>query len=454
MRVTIRPGSVIEGASRVPGDKSIAHRHLILASTAKGRSEIRGLPAALDVLATARCLSRLVPSTRASLEAWASKAAAGADDHGFTWDPGVETSTETILWLEGEGRTALAGVRDPLDCGNSGTSLRLLCGVVAGVPIEVTLSGDESLRARPMERVAAPLRAMGAHVSTSNGHAPVRVRGGALQGIEHASEVPSAQVKGCVLLAGVSAEGRTVVRERVTTRDHTERALAALGAPIEIESGEVSVRAFQHEGFATSVPGDVSSAAFLVAAAAVTGGRVTIGDVGLNPSRTRYLDVMERMGIHVERRVMGEVLGEPVGELEVAAPPRIVGTTIGAEELPLIIDEVPVLALVAAHAAGESRFQGAGELRVKESDRLMGLVQGIMRLGGQAAREGEALVVAGGGLAGGLANARGDHRMAMSFCVGAFAASRRCVIEGVESASVSFPGFVPALRRLGGRLEE
>ena len=256
------------------------------------------------------------------------------------------------------------------------------------------------------------------------------------------------------MLAGVSAEGRTVVRERVTTRDHTERALAALGAPIEIESGEVSVRAFQHEGFATSVPGDVSSAAFLVAAAAVTGGRVTIGDVGLNPSRTRYLDVMERMGIHVERRVMGEVLGEPVGELEVAAPPRIVGTTIGAEELALIIDEVPVLALVAAHAAGESRFQGAGELRVKESDRLMGWVQGIMRLGGQAAREGEALVVAGGGLAGGLANARGDHRMAMSFCVGAFAASRRCVIEGVESASVSFPGFVPALRRLGGRLEE
>lgn len=436
----------------VPGDKSIAHRLLILAATAKGRSELRGVPASLDVAATARCLGGLLPRARPSLEALASKHLSAAEHHGFTWDPSGLEGARSLLVVEGKGRDAIEPAGEPLDCANSGTTMRLLAGVVASAPFVTALTGDESLRGRPMERVARPLRAMGAEVTTSEGRPPIRVSGGSLQGILWALEVPSAQVKGCILLAGSAAEGETTVVEPVATRDHTERALAALGGPVRTRDGTVGVSAFQHEGFEASVPGDVSSAAFLVAGAALTESQLLIRGVGLNPTRTRFLDVMGRMGVSVDQRATEDRLGEPEGEILVRPSAGLVGTEVAAGEISLLLDEVPVLAVLAAHAEGETRFRGAGELRVKESDRLTGIAEGIRGLGGLAAVEGNDLVVGGGGLTGGFCHARGDHRMAMAFAVGALRARSSCEIEGMESADVSFPGFLPTVVRLGVRV--
>jgi 3-phosphoshikimate 1-carboxyvinyltransferase len=331
--------------------------------------------------------------------------------------------------------------------------MRLLAGVLAAAPFETVLEGDESLSRRPMERVAEPLRAMGAEVATTGGHAPLRIRGGVLTGIEHATPVPTAQVKSAVLLAGLEAEGETVVRESAPTRDHTERALAHLGAPVRLEPGLVGVRAFGVPGFSGTLPGDVSSAAFFIAAAALTGREMTIRDVGLNPTRMAFLDVLARMGVRTRIEVEGSELGEPVGTLDVEACRGLAGTTVEPEELPLVVDEVPVLALLAAHAAGDTWFAGAAELRLKESDRLGGVAEAISSLGGVAGVEGEDLVVGGGGLAGGVADARGDHRMAMATAVGALAARGPVTIEGIEAAEVTFPGFVPALVALGVRVD-
>ena len=355
--------------------------------------------------------------------------------------------------LEAEGRASLERPSAALDCSNSGTTMRLLAGVLASVAFEAVLEGDESLSGRPMERVAEPLRAMGADVRTTGGHPPVTVGGGPLRGIEHRPTAPSAQVKGAVLLAGLSAEGETTVVEPAPTRNHTERILAHLGAPVEAEPGRASVRAFQHDGFGGSVPGDVSSAAFLLAAALITGSPVEVSGVGLNPSRTQYLTVLERMGAAVRGRLEREELGEPVGTLEVESVATLKGTTIAAEELPLVIDEVPVLAAIAAHAGGETRFEGAGELRVKESDRLGALEAAIRALGGEAAIEGEDLILAGGGLRGGRAPATLDHRIAMAIAVAALGASEPTVVDGIDSAEVSFPGFVSSLTALGARIE-
>jgi len=303
-----------------------------------------------------------------------------------------------------------------------------------------------------MERVAVPLRSMGATVDTIEGHAPVTIVGGGLRGIRFEAPVPSAQVKSAVLLAGLAADGSTTVVESAPTRDHTERALAALGAPVNTDGG-ISVSRFQHAGFEATVPGDPSSAAFIVAAAALTGSSVAISDVGLNPSRLHYLDVMARMGVVVDTIIERHELGEPVGTMRVHPTSALTGVRVGEAELPLVIDEVPILAILAAHAPNESRFLGAGELRVKESDRIAAVVEGIRLLGGHAGEEGDDLVVAGGGLTGGTASARGDHRMAMSFAVAALASNDPCEIEGMEAAAVSFPGFVATLRALGGGIE-
>jgi 3-phosphoshikimate 1-carboxyvinyltransferase len=331
--------------------------------------------------------------------------------------------------------------------------MRLLAGVLASAAFPTELRGDASLNVRPMERVADPLRAMGADVRTTDGHPPIVVRGGRLRGIEHRPEVPSAQVKSAVLLAGLVAEGSTTVLEPAPTRDHTERALAALGAPVAFEPGLASVRAFEHEGFAAAVPGDVSSAAFLVGAAVLTGATLTIEGVGLNPSRTRFLDVLARMGASIGSRTEREELGEPVGTLEVEPGARLVGTAIEADELPLVIDEVPILAIVAAHANGQTTFRGGAELRLKESDRLGGLAEALRALGGAAELEGDDLIVGGGGLAGGEVDARGDHRMAMALAVGALGAKGPVSVLGIEAAEVSFAGFERLLVSLGARIE-
>ena len=331
--------------------------------------------------------------------------------------------------------------------------MRLLAGVLASAAFETVLEGDDSLSGRPMDRVAEPLRAMGAEVRTTEGHPPITIVGGPLHGMEHRPPVPSAQVKGAILLAGLAAEGETTVVEPAPTRDHTERALAHLGAPVESEPGRASLRAFQHDGFDGSVPGDVSSAAFLVGSALVTGTAVRLSGVGLNPSRTHYLKVLERMGARIGVEVEGGELGEPVGTLEVESGATLVGTTIAATELPLVVDEVPMLALLAALARGESRFHGASELRVKESDRLAAIEGAVRSLGGFALVEGGGLVIGGGRLRGGVAPPTRDHRIAMAVAVAALGAAEPTVVDGIESADVSFPGFVNVLATLGARIE-
>jgi 3-phosphoshikimate 1-carboxyvinyltransferase len=457
VRAIVMPGGRLSGSIPVPGDKSVAHRWLILAATALGRSSLLEVPTSLDVRSTASCLSMLNPKARPALQRWAANDGRPAEGHGSTWNVRVEgrddEHTPRTLEVEGDGRRGPEAVDGELDCGNAGTAMRLLMGVVSTGPATIVLTGDASLRSRPMERVAAPLRQMGARIETTDGHAPVVVQGSRLEGVRWMAEVASAQVKSAVILAGIDADGTTEVLEQAATRDHTERALEALGAPVEVEPGRVAVRRFQHEGFSASVPGDPSSAAFLVAAAALSGSAITIVDVGLNPSRTRFLDVMARMGVRTEQRVLREELGEPVGELHVHPVSGVGSVTVEAGELPLVVDEVPVLAMLAAHADSDSWFMGAGELRVKESDRLAGIAGGIRDLGGHAGVEEDDLVIAGGGLGGGRADARGDHRMAMAFSVAGLAARGAVEVDGIESADVSFPGFVGALVSLGATIE-
>jgi 3-phosphoshikimate 1-carboxyvinyltransferase len=453
MDVTVSPGSRLHGSATVPGDKSIAHRWLILSVTASGMSRLVGLPRSLDVRSTAACLEEVSPKSRPALDLMTRHAPSAVEGGGSTWNEEVEVSTFDTLEVEAQGRGALAEPARTLDCGNSGTSMRLLAGVLAAAPFRSVLTGDDSLSGRPMERVARPLREMGAAVETSNGHAPLSIRGAELSGIRFEPSVPSAQVKSAVLLAGVAATGETTVVETVGTRDHTERAFEALGAPVDRTDGAITVRWFQHGGFEGQVPGDPSSAAFLIAAAALTGSPLRISGVGLNPSRLRYLSVMERMGVATTTSVERVEVGEPVGWIEVQPCDGIRSVRVEPAELPAIIDEVPVLAAMAAHAPADSWFLEAAELRVKESDRLGSITKGIRDLGGEAADEGDDLVVAGGGLDGGHADAAGDHRMAMALTVAALGARASSRIDGVDASAVSFPGFVAALRLAGARVE-
>jgi 3-phosphoshikimate 1-carboxyvinyltransferase len=448
----IDPGARLEGTATVPGDKSIAHRWLILAATAGGTSRLTGLPGSLDVRSTAASLAALSRAARPSLEAWVRNGGVSTKGHGSTWNPSLEGGAESVLEVEGDGWGGLEQPVRDLDCGNSGTSMRLLAAVAAGAAFPTVLVGDRSLSARPMERIAEPLRLMGATVHTTSGHAPLRIEGGDLHGIRYSTAIPSAQVKSAVLLAGLVAAGDTVVEEPASTRDHTERVLAALGAPIRVDGGSITVSGFQHGAFEGVVPGDPSSSAFLVAAAALTGGDLTISALGLNPTRLAFLDVMQRMGVKTRRLVKTGEMGEPVGELLVARCPEILPTRIEDAELSLVIDEVPVLALLAAHARGDSWFLGAGELRVKESDRLAGVARIVNELGGHASVEGNDLVIAGGGLEGGVTHSD-DHRLGMAAAVGALGARSPSRVGGIEAADVSFPGFVEALRSLGARAE-
>jgi 3-phosphoshikimate 1-carboxyvinyltransferase len=448
VRVDVLPGSRVAGSATVPGDKSIAHRLLILAATARGSTSLRGVPAALDVLQTARVLAAVAPSAAPGLAPWSTRSLVQGET-----DSMERGSPSTELRLEGAGRGGLIEPDRALDCGNSGTTLRLMAGILAARDLRAELTGDASLRRRPMERMAEPLRAMGAEVGTTDGRPPVRIRGGPLRGIAWSTPVPSAQVKGTILLAGLAAGGATQVTEPAATRDHTERALEALGAPVERSDRSVTVRAFQHDGFEADLPGDVSSAAFLFGAAAIGGSDLAVSSVGLNPTRLTFLEVFERMGIRSATEMERESLGEPHGRIRVLGGSTLRGTVVPSAELPLVVDEVPLLAAIAAHADGETRFEGASELRFKESDRLTALAEGIRELGGEAEVEGDALVVAGGGLAGGAASARGDHRLAMALVVAALGARGPCSVEGIECAAVSFPGFVRVVASLGARAE-
>ena len=416
----------LRGRLRVPGDKGMSHRALLFAAMADGRSRVTGLAGGEDVAHTRAALAQLGVAT--------------SDDQG-------------AVVVDGRGLDALVEPGAVLDCGNSGTSIRLLTGLLAGRPFLSVLSGDESLVERPMARVIEPLRAMGAHLDGRDGDtkAPIVVRGGDLVGCAHRLAVASAQVKTALLLAGLQAAGTTEVVEPAASRDHTERMLAALGVPItRVGDRAVRVTAGAPSPFEFTVPGDPSSAAFwVVAATIVPGSELVIEGVALNPSRIAFVDVLERMGAAIEIVDTGEQLGEPVGELRVTSAP-LHGTTVEGAEIPGVIDEIPVLAVAAACAEGITEFRDAAELRVKESDRIGTVTEMLTRLGIGMESGADHLVVRGGRLQPGEIDSHGDHRIAMAGAVAATAIAGETRVRGWRSVATSYPEFTADLASVAG----
>lgn len=428
--VVVKPASAVRGTLRVPADKSISHRYALLAGLADGESSIANYAPGADCASTLACLVQLGVQI----------STASARQHG---------ASPTVT-LRGCGVRGLQAPRDPLDCNNSGTTLRLLAGVLAAHPFRTTLVGDASLSRRPMKRVITPLTRMGARLDASAGdRPPLHIHGALLDGIEFAPDVPSAQVKSAVLLAGLQARGHTSVTEPGPSRDHTERALAAFGVQIERNGRRVSVAGGQRlAAAALTVPGDVSSAAFpLAAAAGLPGSRVTVEAVGLNPTRTRLLDVLRRWGAEVTVDETEGEHGEPTGAVTVCH--RGLGTLdIAPAEVPDLIDELPVLAALAT-LGGELRVTGAGELRVKESDRITALVTGLRAMGAEADELPDGFHVRRTRqLTGGTVDAVHDHRLAMAFAVAALGGAGPTRIDGADVVGVSYPGFFDDLERL------
>ncbi len=401
----------------VPGDKSLSHRALMLAAMSDGACRIGGLSPGKDVLSTLRCLKALGIKTRARRE-------------------------ELILTGWGDHWTEPDRV---LDCGNSGTSMRLLTGILAGCPGLSVLTGDASLRHRPMGRILEPLLDMGARVKgrENNRYAPLVVEGTELQGIHHELKVASAQVKSCLLLAGLKADGTTVVGEPQKSRDHTERMLSHLGVRITQGPGGLHLSPVQRlPAFEFDVPGDVSSAAFLVTAAVLCpGSRVVIENVGLNPTRTAYLDLLRQMGARITTTVTRTELGEPVGTIE-AVHSQLRGMEVPESEIPGSIDELPILAVAASQAHGTTLVRGAAELRVKESDRIHATVKELTRLGAQVEEFPDGFAVTGPTpLRGAAVDCHHDHRLEMSLAIAGLLAEGPTRLDGTGWAAISFPTF-------------
>jgi len=420
MELTVSPAVRLAGRLRVGGDKSISHRAALIGALAEGDTIIGNFLRADDCLATLRCLRAL---------------GVAVEDDG----------TRIIIRGTGPRWRVPATV---LDAANSGTTMRLLAGILSGQPFTTELTGDASLRRRPMDRIVEPLSQMGARVEALGGgrFPPLRITGGPLRGITYRLPVPSAQVKSAVLLAGVFAQGETVVVEPVPTRDHTERMLDAFGGRVTRQAGRVSVTSSGLRGREVRVPGDISSAAFLLAAgAAQAGAEVAVEDVGLNPTRTGVLDVLRAMGADVEIRGQTEQGGEPVGHVVVRGRP-LRGVRIAGDMIPRVIDELPVLCVAAAAARGETVIADAAELRVKESDRIGAVARGLRALGIQVTERPDGMTITGGRLRGGRVSSAGDHRVAMAFAVAGLLADAPVTVDGAEAIAVSFPQFADALR--------
>ena len=408
---------------QVPGDKSISHRAAILNALASGPASVHNFLTAEDCLATLDCLRAL----------------------GVYWRLD-EQEAEVTLKVEGVGLTGLREPEDVLDARNSGTTMRLLAGLLAGQPFLSLLTGDASLRSRPMARIVTPLREMGAQVWARAGDscAPLAIRGGRLRGICYRSPVASAQVKSALLLAGLFAEGETTVEEPATSRDHSERMLAAMGADLRREGPAVRLAPPSQplEPLSLRVPGDLSAAAFwMVAAALHPDAEVSLPGVGLNPTRTGLIDVLRRMGADIEVGEEHIVGGEPVADIIVRSS-SLTGTVVEGDLLPRLIDEVPVLAVAAALARGPTVIRDAGELRVKESDRLATVAAELRRLGARLEERPDGLVIEGGArLRGAAVDSHGDHRLAMVLAAAGLLAEGETVVAGSEAAAVSYPGF-------------
>ena len=431
-RYRVRPGGRLTGTLAVPGDKSISHRALMLGAIAEGPTEISGFLAGEDCLSTLRALTEL--GVR------------------------IERSGATDVRVEGAGAGGLEAPARALDMGNAGTAMRLFTGLLAPQRFNSTLIGDESLMRRPMQRVVVPLAMMGAQIRTRDGRPPVEIRGTPhLRGIHYSLPVASAQVKSAVLLAGLAATGRTSVTEPAPSRDHTERMLASFGATLAHEGRSVALEGGQRlRGTQVAVPADFSSAAFFIVAACLAGSpSLTLTNIGINPTRTGLLDLLRRMGadIRVQPRAASDAAAEPVADLEVHAS-TLRGITVHEAEVPLAIDEFPVFFVAAACASGETLVRGALELRVKESDRLAAMAEGLGALGIEHQLLPDGLWIRGaGGFGGGTIDSRGDHRIAMAFAIAALRASQPIEILNVANVATSFPGFVETARAAGLGLE-
>ncbi|HBF61037.1 MAG TPA: 3-phosphoshikimate 1-carboxyvinyltransferase [Methyloceanibacter sp.] len=432
--LTARRSAPISGRVKVPGDKSISHRALILAGLATGRTRIEGLLEADDVMATARAMQALGAAVSRSGAAF------------------------EVL---GQGVGGLARADGVLDFGNSGTASRLILGVLAGYPMRVVLTGDASLCRRPMSRVLKPLAEMGLTVEGDKDTLPLTVEGTQdLLPIVYELPVPSAQVKSAILLAGLHAPGRTTVIEPLPTRDHTERMLRFFGAEVDVQTREDGTRAVTVGGNAeltgahVVVPGDPSSAAFLVAAALVCpGSDLVIENVLLNPTRTGFFETLRDMGADIEILRQHDEAGEPVGDLHIRSS-DLKGVRVPPERAPSMIDEYPMLAALAAFANGETRMEGLAELKVKESDRLAATAAGLAACGVEARVEGDDLIVSGRGTVqgGGLVETQMDHRIAMAFLTLGLGAEEPVTVDDIGMIATSFPAFVPLMSGLGAQL--
>ena len=412
----VEPGARVTGHVAVPGDKSISHRALLVGALSEGATTVRGFGRGGDTestIAAMRALGAFVDD---------------ADDRELVVHGGAFRDAE-------------------IDCGNAGTLMRLLAGLLTGMGGTYTLTGDESLSSRPMERIAEPLRRMGAAIETTDGHAPLRITPAQLHGIDYELPVASAQVKSALLLAGLNADSPTTVVEPTPTRDHTELMLEAAGVPVKRRPTSVTVERGKPKLDEIVVPGDISSAAPLLAAAAILpGSDLTIHDLGLNPRRSGLLDVLERMGARVatfERRREGR---EPTGSVQLQFD-ELIATTVDAHEIPSLVDELPLVALVAAHARGETRIRGAQELRVKETDRIEAVNDALRAIGARIRAHEDGWTITGvpARLRGGRVDARGDHRIAMLGAIAGLASREGVEVKGAEVAAISFPGFYELL---------
>ncbi len=429
LHFVVAPGGRLSGSLRIPGDKSLSHRSVMLGSLAEGVTQISGFLEGEDSLATLQAFRAM-----------------GVD---------IEGPDGGSVVVHGVGLHGLRAPGEPLYLGNSGTSMRLLAGLLAGQRFDTILTGDASLSRRPMRRVTEPLRSMGAAIDTNaSGTAPLHIHGSqVLDGIDYRMPVPSAQVKSCILLAGLYARGRTCVEEPAPTRDHTERMLAGFGYRVERRGARVCL-----QGGGTllatrlQVPADISSAAFfLVAASIAPGSDLLLESVGVNPTRTGVLEILRRMGASIEVLNPREAGGEPVADLRVRAA-ALRGIEVPPELVALAIDEFPVLFIAAACAQGETVLTGAEELRVKESDRIQVMADGLVALGIDARPTPDGMVIRGGELRGGEVDSRGDHRVAMAFAVAALRAQGPIGIADCANVATSFPRFVETACAAGMRV--
>ena len=407
------------------GDKSISHRAIILGSIAEATTRISGFLEAEDTLVTLNAFK----SMGVSID--------GPDDGSVT--------------IQGVGLRGLSLSEHVIDLGNSGTAMRLLSGLLAGQKFDSVLIGDQSLSKRPMQRVTSPLTAMGARITTSQGTAPIYIQGShVLKGIDYKMPVASAQVKSCLLLAGIYAQGKTCLTEPARTRDHTERMLEGFSYPLKIGDGRICINpGGTLKATEIDIPGDISAAAFFIVGAVITpGSRLTINHVGMNPTRTGILDILRLMGATIEVKNETVAGGEPVADLCVRFNP-LRGIDIPDDLVPLAIDEFPIVFIAAACAEGKTRLKGAAELRVKESDRIQVMANGLNRLGIKAIPEDDGITIQGGQLSGGNIDASGDHRVAMAFSIAGLGAKHPISISNCENVNTSFPNFIEISGQLG-----